>query len=182
LSETWPDCEWMGLLGRWRIFTQREEGSPSIGVGTSTGWIASANWRRNWIVSGKSSTKRGKGVVGAEPAGTSSTARREVSRSCRRTTVSRAERSVKRGERILMRRPETAGIEAARRNWIFCCLSYASREGEDAAVGGAGPAERSSRCCEASWYMRPTATHEVGMSRRTSGKPDYRSTGRGVMS
>jgi hypothetical protein len=106
----------------------------------------------------------GAGVVGAVPAGTSSTARREVSRSCRRATVSRPERSVKRGERILMRRPETAGIEAARRNWIFCYLSFASKEGEDAAVGGAGQAERSSRCCEASWYRRPTATHEVGMS------------------
>jgi hypothetical protein len=158
----------MGLLGRWRIFTQKEENSPSIGVGTSTGWIASANWRKNWTDSVRSSTRRGVGVARAYPAGASSIAMREVRRSCRREIASRPERSVKRGERILMRRPEISGGEAARRNWIFCCHSFASWEGEDAAEGGTGPAERSSRCCEASWYMRPTATHEVGMSRRTS--------------
>ena len=106
--------------------------------------------------------------MGAVLAGTSSSARREVSKSCRRAMVYGPERSVKRGERILMRRPETAGTEAARRNWIFCCLSLVSRGGEDAAVGGAGPADRSSRCFEASWYKMPTATQKVGMSWRTS--------------
>jgi hypothetical protein len=97
LNETGRDCEWMGLLGRWRIFTQREEGSLSIGVGTSSGWIASASWRRNWTDSGKSSTWPRGGLVWAVPVGTSSTDRREVRRSCRRATASWPDMSVKRG-------------------------------------------------------------------------------------
>jgi hypothetical protein len=144
------DCEWMGLLGMWKIFTHKEEGSPSIGVGTSTDWIASANWSRNWTDSVRSSTWRGGGVAKACPAGASSIAMREVRRSYRRQIAYGPERSVKRGERILMRRPEISGGKAARRNWIFCYRSFASKEGEDAAKGGAGPDERSSRCCEAS--------------------------------
>ena len=96
-SETGPDCEWMGLLGRWRIFTHREEGSPSIGVGTSTGWRASANYMMNWAASGRSSIWLGEGVVGACPAGVSAIARLDVSMSCRRATVFGPERSVNRG-------------------------------------------------------------------------------------
>jgi hypothetical protein len=106
--------------------------------------------------------------VGAVPFGASSIARRAVSSSCKNATVSGPERSVKRGERIFQRRLETAGTEAPRRNCIFCCLILDSRGGEDAALGGARLADRSSRCCEVSWYMRPTATQEVGMSSRTS--------------
>ena len=42
-----------------------------------------------------------------------------------------------RGERIFIRRPESAGAEASRMNWIFCCRSFVRREGEEAAEGGA---------------------------------------------
>jgi hypothetical protein len=107
-------------------------------------------------------------LVWAVPVGTNLIDKREARRSGRRATASRPDMSVKRGERILIRLPKTAGIEAARRKWIFCCLSLVRRGGEDAVVRGAGPSERSSRCCEVSWYMRPTATQEVGMSMRIS--------------
>ena len=105
----------MGLLGRWRIFTQREEGSSSIGVGVSIGWRASANWRMKWAGSGRSSILHWGWVVGADPAEVSAYARLEVRRSCRRATVSWPVISVNRGERIFTLRPETAGAEASRR-------------------------------------------------------------------
>jgi hypothetical protein len=166
--ETGLDCENMGLLGRWRIFTHKEEGSLSIQEGSSTGRIASANRRRNWSDSGKSSTSRGGGDVLVEPVGASSVDRCAVKRSCRRTIASRPDMSVNIGERSLIRCLETGGIEAARRKWIFCCFSVVSRGVGSDAVGGVGPGERSSRCCEVSWYMRPVATHEVGMSMHNS--------------
>jgi hypothetical protein len=106
--------------------------------------------------------------VGACPSGVSAIARLDVNMSCRRETVSRPVISVKRGDRIFTFRPETAGAEASRRNWIFCCRNLACKEGEEAAEEGAGPADRSSRWREAGWYRRPTATQEVGISRRIS--------------
>jgi hypothetical protein len=101
-SETGPDCENMGLLGRWRIFIHKEEGSLSIGVGSSTGWIASANWRRNWTDSSRSSTWQGGGVVCVVPAGASSVDMCEVKRSCRGAIASRPDMSVNMGERSLI--------------------------------------------------------------------------------
>jgi hypothetical protein len=106
--------------------------------------------------------------VGACPAGVNAIARLDVSMSCRRATVSWPVISVKRGDRIFTLRHETAWAEASRRNWIFCCRNLTSGEGEEAAEVGAGPADRSSRWREARWYMRQTATHEVGISRRIS--------------
>jgi hypothetical protein len=47
---TWPDYEWIGILGRWRIFTQNEEGSSLIGTRSATGWRASASWRRKNVL------------------------------------------------------------------------------------------------------------------------------------
>jgi hypothetical protein len=116
---------------------------------------------------------------GGCPAVVSAIARLNVSMSCRRATVSWPVISVKRGDRIFTLRPGTAGAEAARRNWTFCWRNLARREGEEAAEEGAGPADRSSRWCEASWYMRSTATQEVGIARRISWKLEVRSTGRG---
>jgi hypothetical protein len=58
----------------------------------------------------------GGGVDRVVPQGTSSIDRWEVRRSCTRATVSRPDRSVNMGERILSRRPEIAGTEATRRN------------------------------------------------------------------
>jgi hypothetical protein len=106
----------MGLLGRWRIFTKREEGSSSIGVGTSTSKRASANWRMNWAGLGRSSILHWGWVVGADPAEVSAIAKLEVRRSFRRATVSWPVISVNKGERIFSRRPETAGAEASLRN------------------------------------------------------------------
>jgi hypothetical protein len=104
--------------------------------------------------------------VGACPADVSAIARLDVSISCRRATVSWPVISLKRGDRIFTRRHEFAGADATRRKWTCCRLNLASREGEEAAEEGAGPADRSSRWREASWYRRPTAMHEVGISRR----------------
>jgi hypothetical protein len=73
-----------------------------------------------------------------------------VRRSCRRATISWPVISVNRGERIFTLRPESASAEASRRNWIFCCRSFARNEGEEAAEEGARPADRSSRWREAS--------------------------------
>jgi hypothetical protein len=120
--------------------------------------------------------------VGACPAGVSARARLDVSMSCRRATVSWPVIPVKRGDRIFTLRPETEGAGAAPRNCTLCCRNLACWEGEEAAEEVAGPADRSSRWREASWYKRPTATQEVGISSRISWKLEVRSTGRGVVS
>jgi hypothetical protein len=122
----------------------------------------------NWAGSGRSSIRLGGGVDGACPADVSTIARLDVSMFCRRAAVSWPVTSVKRGDRIINLRPEIAGGGAARKNWTFCCRNLATREGEEATKEGAGPADRSSRWREASWYMRPTATQEVGISSRIS--------------
>jgi hypothetical protein len=52
-----------------------------------------------------------------------------------RATVSWPVILVNMGERIFTLRPETAGAEASRRNWIFNCRSFVRREGEEVVEG-----------------------------------------------
>ena len=110
----------MGLLGRWRIFTQKEDGSDSIGTGVSNGWSASANWRVNWACSGRSSSLHRLWDGGVKPVEVRAVARSEVRRSCSRATVSWPVIPLNTGERIFILRPETPGADAARRKRIFC--------------------------------------------------------------
>jgi hypothetical protein len=57
--------------------------------GSSIGWRAPANRRRDWVDSGRSSTWEGKDDEWVVHAGANSIARRHVRRSCTRATVSR---------------------------------------------------------------------------------------------
>jgi hypothetical protein len=79
------------------MFTQKEEGSPSIGVGSSTGWRVSANSRRNCVDSRRSSTWVG--WVGEEPLQVvvSFVARRYMRRLFARAVVYGLDRFMKRG-------------------------------------------------------------------------------------
>jgi hypothetical protein len=106
----------MGLLGRWRIFTQKEEGSSLIGLGSSIGWRASANYRRNSVGSERSSMWEA--MISDEPlhAVVSSVASRPVRRSWTMKVAFGPVRVKKRDELRLMRRPEFPGAVPARIN------------------------------------------------------------------